>query len=46
MVEALKAAGGDIRYTEYRLSGHTIWDRAYNDNELITCLFAQHKSTE
>ena len=35
MVEALRAAGGKARETEYRGVGHNSWDRAYNDPALI-----------
>jgi predicted peptidase len=34
MVAALKAAGGDVRYTEYTGVGHNSWDRAYAEQEL------------
>jgi predicted peptidase len=43
MVEALRAAGSNIEYTEYRFSGHAIWDRAYGEDGLIDWLFAQRK---
>jgi enterochelin esterase-like enzyme len=29
MNEALKAAGGDVHYTEYPGVGHNSWDKAY-----------------
>ena len=38
---ALKAAGGDVRYTEYPGIGHNSWDKAYAEPELTTWLFAQ-----
>ena len=34
MVEALKAAGGNVRYTEYPGVKHDSWDKAYNEPEL------------
>jgi len=43
MVAALRAAGSNVEYTEYRFSGHAIWDRAYAENGLIDWLFAQRK---
>jgi len=43
MVEAVEAAGGDIRYTEYPEAGHNSWDRAYGDPEAIAWLLAQKK---
>ena len=41
MVEAIKAASGDVRYTEYEGVGHNSWDKAYNEPEFPTWLFAQ-----
>ena len=43
MVEALKAAGGNVRYTEYEGVGHNSWDRAYREAELSTWLFSQRR---
>ena len=42
MVEALKAAGGDVRYTEYPGVGHNSWDKAYSEPELVPWLLG-HK---
>ncbi|MFO0908880.1 MAG: family 16 glycoside hydrolase [Isosphaeraceae bacterium] len=41
MVEAIKAAGGNARLTEYRGVGHNSWDRAYNDPSLIDWIQSQ-----
>ena len=41
MVEALKAAGGDVHYTEYPGVGHDSWTKAYDEAELFTWLLAQ-----
>ena len=41
--EALKAAGGNPRYTEYPLVGHNSWEAAYNEPELWRWLFAQER---
>lgn len=41
LYEALKAAGGDVRYTEYPGVGHNSWDKAYAEPELMTWMFAQ-----
>ena len=41
MVEAMKAAGGQPRFTEYHGLGHNSWDRAYAEPELLPWLFAQ-----
>jgi predicted peptidase len=43
MVEALKKAGGDPKYTEYPGVGHNCWDRAYAEADLWTWLFAQKR---
>ncbi|HET9531382.1 MAG TPA: prolyl oligopeptidase family serine peptidase [Blastocatellia bacterium] len=40
MVEALKAAGGDVRYSEYEGVGHNSWDRAYAESEFFKWLLA------
>lgn len=50
MVEALRAAGGEPKYTEYAGAGHDIWARVYSvDQPLLTAsvfqwLFSQHRS--
>jgi predicted peptidase len=41
MVEALKAAGGQVRYSEYEGVGHNSWDRAYAEAEFFTWLLSQ-----
>lgn len=38
MVEAVREAGGTVRYTEYDGVGHDCWDRAYADARLIRWL--------
>lgn len=43
MVEAIKSAGGDVRYTEYEGVGHNSWDNAYGDPELMEWMLAQTK---
>lgn len=43
MVDALKKAGGNPRYTEYKDSGHASWVPAYNDPELWKWLFEQRR---
>ena len=42
MVEALKAVGGDVRYTEYPELDHDSWTVTYDNPELYTW-FLQHK---
>jgi len=41
LVEALQAAGGDVRYTEYPDVGHNSWEKAYAEAELMPWLLAQ-----
>ena len=41
MVEAINAAGGKAKLTEYRGVGHNSWDRAYNDPALIEWMLGQ-----
>jgi poly(3-hydroxybutyrate) depolymerase len=40
MYEALKAAGGHVRFWEYEQVGHASWDRAYAEPELPRWLLA------
>jgi predicted peptidase len=44
MVAALRAAGGNVQYTEYPNGGHNVWDQAYADPTLWRWLFAQRKT--
>lgn len=44
MVEAIKKAGGNPRYTEYPGVGHHSWVPAYSDPELFEWLFSQKKN--
>jgi len=41
VVEELKKAGGNLRYTEYPGTKHNSWLKAYRDPELIGWLFDQ-----
>ncbi|RMF82519.1 MAG: hypothetical protein D6744_06010 [Planctomycetota bacterium] len=41
IVEALQAAGGEPRYTEFPGAGHDIWDRVYSDRAFWRWLLAQ-----
>lgn len=43
MIEALKKAGGQPKYTEYPGVGHNSWDKAYGTPELFEWLFKQEK---
>ena len=42
MVEAIKAAGGSVRYNEYEGVGHNSWDKAYAEAELFPWMLAQN----
>jgi predicted peptidase len=41
MYNALKAAGGDVRYTEYPGITHDSWDKAYAEPELMTWMLSK-----
>jgi predicted peptidase len=43
MVAALRAAGADVRYTEYERVRHNSWDRAYAEPELVPWMLAQRR---
>ena len=43
MVERVKAAGGEVHFTEFPETGHNAWDQAYDDEEAITWLFQQKR---
>jgi predicted peptidase len=43
MVAAIKAAGGNVKYTEYPDAHHNIWKRTYDNPELYKWLLAQKR---
>ncbi len=43
IVEALKAAGGNPKYTEYPGVGHDSWNGAYKNQDMYDWLFAQRR---
>jgi predicted peptidase len=43
MINAIKSAGGNPRYTEFPDEGHNIWDRVSRTPGLLGWLFAQHR---
>ena len=45
MVAAVRAAGGQVRYTEYPQAGHDIWLQVYTSQEFLAWLFAQVRAT-
>jgi len=44
MIEAIKKAGGNPKYTEYKGVGHTVWHQAFAEPELLPWVFAQKRS--
>ena len=40
---ALKAAGSDVRYTEFLGMNHNVWDATYASDEFVRWLFAQQR---
>ena len=43
MIDALKKAGGEPRYTEMPFVGHNSWDSAFREPQLLPWLFAQQR---
>jgi predicted peptidase len=43
MVEAIKAAGGNVKYTEYPEAKHDCWTETYDNPELYKWLLAQQR---
>jgi predicted peptidase len=43
MVDAVKAAGGNVKFTVYPDAGHDIWTRTYDDPELYQWLLQQKR---
>lgn len=43
MIEAIKQAGGNPKYTEFDGVGHDSWTPAYRDSEALTWMFEQKK---
>jgi hypothetical protein len=44
MIDAIKNAGGNPKYTEFPDEGHNIWDRVSATPGLLDWLFAQHSN--
>jgi predicted peptidase len=42
--DAFKAAGGDVRYTEFLGGGHNVWDETYASKQFQEWLFAQRRT--
>ncbi|GAA0892983.1 dienelactone hydrolase family protein [Fulvivirga kasyanovii] len=45
MVEAIKKAGGDVKFTLYPDTNHNSWDKAFAEPELLSWLFSNKKQT-
>src|SRR4029079_12914467 len=43
MVEALKAVGGNIQYTEYPGAGHNVWGQTYANPDVLRWFIDQHR---
>ena len=43
VIEAVRAAGGKPKYTEYPGVGHNVWLKAFAEPELLLWVFAQHR---
>jgi hypothetical protein len=43
MIKAMKKAGGNPRYTEYKGIGHDIWELDFKEPGLAEWFFAQRK---
>lgn len=44
MIEAIRQAGGNPKYTEYKGVGHSVWHQAFAEPELLNWIFAQKRS--
>ncbi|WP_326540215.1 dienelactone hydrolase family protein [Pseudorhodoferax sp.] len=44
-VEALRAVGGNVRFTVYPDVGHNAWDPAYADPEMLDWMLAQRRAS-
>ena len=45
MIEAVKQAGGNPKYTEYKGVGHSVWHQAFAEPELLNWVFAQKRGS-
>ncbi len=46
MIAAVRQAGGMPKYTEYKGADHVIWDRVFNEPELLSWVFAQNRTAK
>jgi predicted peptidase len=43
MVQALRAAGGEVRFTVFEEGGHDVWTRAYDDDDVTAWMVARRR---
>jgi predicted peptidase len=43
MVEALRKAGGKVKYKEFKGADHHVWQRVFDDRPVLTWLLSQHR---
>lgn len=43
MIRAIRNAGGEPKYTEYKRVGHNSWERAFAEQDLLPWMFAQRR---
>lgn len=46
MIAAIRKAGGDPKFTEYKFVLHNVWNLAYADPEMVIWLFHQRRRSE
>lgn len=46
MIAALKLVGANPRYTEFKGVGHSVWEQAFADPDLLPWMFAQRADTQ
>jgi predicted peptidase len=46
MINAIKRAGGNPKYTEYAGAGHNVWNQTYSDPAMIDWMFSQNKKNK
>jgi len=45
MCDRIKAAGGNVKYTQYGGFGHDCWTRTYEEGEVFQWMLAQHRGS-
>ena len=44
MIAAIRKAGGNPKYTEYPDQDHAVWEKAFNEPDLLPWVFAQKRA--